>query len=317
MNRLLADLPMLAPMLYVPADRPDLVAVLEGQRELGVCSIAVCLEDAVRPDNRKKAARQLRRALGRVRGMPRPIFIRPADSDALEWMLDHLPMDRVAGFILPKATVPSIHLWTEKCYGLHTILPILETREALDPVGRRELAQACAAHPPVIPGARIGANDLFSLLGGLRRPAGRTVYETPVGRVIDGLLEAFCAQGVKLCAPVCDRIGDLATLEREVVEDIHRGLFAKTAIHPKQVEAIWQSYQPAAGEIEEARQILDPAAPAVFGSNGDMLEPACHGEWARRLLHRDELHRAAGLPSTAGLAADQGGDPAREADPVA
>ncbi len=317
MNRLLADLPMLAPMLYVPADRPDLVAVLEGQRELGVCSIAVCLEDAVRPDNRKKAARQLRRALGRVRGMPRPIFIRPADADALEWMLDHLPMDRVAGFILPKATVPSIHLWTEKCYGLHTILPILETREALDPVGRRELAQACAAHPPVIPGARIGANDLFSLLGGLRRPAGRTVYETPVGRVIDGLLEAFCAQGVKLCAPVCDRIGDLATLEREVAEDIHRGLFAKTAIHPKQVEAIWQSYQPAAGEIEEARQILDPAAPAVFGSNGDMLEPACHGEWARRLLHRDELHRAAGLASTAGLAADQGGDPAREADPVA
>jgi citrate lyase beta subunit len=316
MNRLLADLPMLAPMLYVPADRPDLVAVLEGQREFGVCSIAICLEDAVRADNRKKAARQLRRTLGRVRGMPRQVFIRPADADALEWMLDHLPLERVAGFILPKATVQAIHQWTEKSFGLHTILPILETRDALDPVGRRELAQACAAHPPVIPGARIGANDLFSLLGGLRRPAGRTVYETPVGRVIDGLLEAFSAQGVKLCAPVCDRMGDLATLEREVEEDIHRGLFAKTAIHPKQVEAIWQAYLPAAGEIEEAKRILDPAAPAVFGSNGDMLEPACHGEWARRLLHRDELHRAAG-GSAACLAADQGSDPAREADPVA
>jgi citrate lyase beta subunit len=317
MNRILADLPMLAPMLYVPADRPDLAAVLEGRRELGVCSIAVCLEDAVRPDQRKKAADHLRRTLGQVHEAPRPIFVRPADAEALEWMLDHLPMDRIAGFILPKATVHAIHLWTEKCFGLHTILPILETREALDPVGRRELAQACAAHPPVIPGARIGANDLFSLLGGLRRPAGRTVYETPVGRVIDGLLEAFSAQGVKLCAPVSDRIGDLATLEREVEEDIHRGLFAKTAIHPKQVQAIWQAYQPPAAEIEEARQILDPEAPAVFGSNGAMLEPACHGEWARRLLHRDALHRAAGDPSTACLATDQGGDPAREADPVA
>lgn len=307
---------MLAPMLYVPADRPDLVNVLEGDRDLGVCSIAVCLEDAVRPDNRKKAAAQLRRALLQVRGAPRAIFVRPADAEALEWMLDHLPMDRIAGLILPKATVQTIHLWTEKSFGLHTILPILETREALDPVGRRELAQACAAHPPVIPGARIGANDLFSLLGGLRRPSGRTVYETPVGRVIDGLLEAFSVQGVKLCAPVCDRISDLAALEREVKEDIHRGLFAKTAIHPKQVQTIWNAYTPDAGEVEEARRILEPDAPAVFGSNGDMLEPACHGEWARRLLHRDALHRSVGVP-LARLSADQGTDPAREADPVA
>lgn len=295
MNRQLhADLPMLAPMLYVPADRPDLAEVLAGQRDLGVCCIAVCLEDAVRPDHRKKAASTLCQILEKLEHSPRQIFVRPADNDAFDWLLEYLPVDKIAGFILPKATVHTIHLWTEKSYGLHTILPILETREALDSVGRRELAQACAAHPPVIPGARIGANDLFSLLGGLRRPSGRTIYETPVGRVIDGLLEAFSAQGVRLCAPVCDRIGDLETLQREVVEDIHRGLFAKTAIHPRQVHAIWRSYLPDPAEIEEARLILRPDAPAVFGLNGDMLEPACHGEWARRLLQRDALHRSAG-----------------------
>ena len=295
MNRQLhADLPMLAPMLYVPADRPDLAEVLGGQRDLGVCCIAVCLEDAVRPDHRKKAASTLCRILEKLEHSPRQIFVRPADNDAFDWLLEYLPVDKIAGFILPKATVHTIHLWTEKSYGLHTILPILETREALDSVGRRELAQACAAHPPVIPGARIGANDLFSLLGGLRRPSGRTIYETPVGRVIDGLLEAFSAQGVRLCAPVCDRIGDLETLQREVVEDIHRGLFAKTAIHPRQVHAIWRSYLPDPAEIEEARLILQPDAPAVFGLNGDMLEPACHGEWARRLLQRDAVHRSAG-----------------------
>jgi citrate lyase beta subunit len=200
-------------------------------------------------------------------------------------------LERIVGFILPKASVAAIHLWTEKSFGLHPILPILETRDALDPVGRRELAQACAAHPSLIPGARIGANDLFALLGGLRRPVGRTVYETPVGRVIDGLLETFSAQGVRLCAPVCDRISDLVTLERELQEDILRGLFAKTAIHPSQVHAIWRCYRPAANELEDARRILDPDAPAVFGSNGDMLEPACHGEWARRLIERDVLYR--------------------------
>lgn len=292
MTRLQADLPMLAPMLYVPADHPDLAAVLSGRRELGVCSIAVCLEDAVRPDNRRAAATSLARIIENLASVPRPVFVRPADTEAFEWLLENLPGEHIAGFILPKASVHSIHVWIEKSFGLHPIFPILETREALDPVGRRELAQACAAHPPIIAGARIGVNDLFALLGGLRRPAGRTVYETPAGRVIDGLLEAFSAYGVRLCAPVCDRISDDQTLEREIVDDIHRGLFAKTAIHPRQVDAIWRAYAPDPAEIAEARLILDPDAPAVFGSNGDMLEPACHGEWARRLLQRDALHRS-------------------------
>jgi citrate lyase beta subunit len=288
-----ADLPMLAPMLYIPADRPDLLAVLGGQRDLGVCCLAVCLEDAVRPDNRKSAAANLCSTLESLEATPRQIFVRPADTDALDWLLGYLPLEKIAGFILPKATVQTIHTWVEKSCGLHPILPILETRDVLDPSGRRDLAQACAAHPSNIPGARIGANDLFSLLGGLRRPTGRTIYETPVGHVIDGLLEAFSAQGIRLCAPVCDRIGDLEILHREVIEDIHRGLFAKTAVHPNQVREIWAAYRPDPAEVEEARLILRPDAPAVFGLNGDMLEPACHGEWARRLLHRDALHRAA------------------------
>jgi len=289
---------MLAPMLYVPADRSDLHEILSGNRHLGVCSLVVCLEDAVRSDNRKSAADALRRALDQLRNILRPIYVRPADTEALNWMLENLPMDKIAGFVLPKASASVIHQWLEMSFGLHTIIPILETRDALDPGGRRDLAQACAAHPSQIPGVRIGANDLFSLLGGLRRPANRTVYETPLGSVIDSLLEAFCAQGVRLCAPVCDRIDDLTTLERELQEDIHRGLFAKTAIHPSQVEAIWKSYEPHPDELDDARRILDPDAPAVFNSNGDMLEPACHSEWARLLIDRESLYRSKKNPQS-------------------
>ena len=296
------DLPMLAPMLYVPADRPDLAAILSGNRDVGICSIAVCLEDAVRPENRSEAAAALCRILEQLDTSTRQIFVRPADNDAFEWLIEHLPVEKITGLILPKATVQSIHFWIEKSYGLHTIIPILETRDALDPGGRRDLAQACAAHPPVIPGARIGANDLFSLLGGLRRPVGRTVYETPVGRVIDGLMEAFAAQGLRLCAPVCDRMSDTETLERELVDDIQRGLFAKTAIHPRQALTIWNAYLPNPVEVDEARRILEPEALAVFGLNGDMLEPACHSEWAQRLLKREALHRAAGSTADATFA---------------
>ena len=210
------NFPIWAPLLYVPADRRGLAAILSGERNLGICKIAVCLEDAIRPENRSSAARNLCQALEEASSLPRPVFVRPANIEALDWLLDQPSIKRVSGFILPKATVAAINLWIDRSQGLFQLLPIMESRDALDPFGRRDLAFACAAHRSLIAEARIGASDLFSLLGGLRRPAGKTVYETPVGSVIHGLIGAFCASGVPLCGPVFDRTNDLKTLTREV-----------------------------------------------------------------------------------------------------
>lgn len=283
------DLPIWAPLLYVPADRVGLADLLVGNRPLGVCCIAICLEDAVRPADRAAAADLMCRALREVASLPRPVFVRPATVEALDWLLEQPGIERIDGFILPKATVASIHLWIERSRSLFRLLPIMESREALDPMGRRDLALACAAHRSLIPAARIGANDLFSLLGGLRRPAGKTVYETPVGSVINGLIEAFCPQDVRLCGSVFDRIDDLETLVREVEDDVSRGLFAKTAVTPAQARLIWDGYRPSDREVGEARKILHPDAPAVFGHSGCMIEPACHSEWAKRLLQRERI----------------------------
>jgi citrate lyase beta subunit len=286
-------------MLYVPANRPDLTDVIAGSRNLGVCCLAICLEDSVRPGDRLAAAGALCRALQTTSLLPRPVFARPANAAALEWLLDQDGVERLAGFILPKATVDSIHHWLELTKNLFTILPILESSEAIDPWGRRDLAQACAAHRSLIPCARIGANDLFALLGGLRRPKARTIYETPVGTVIDSLIEAFSAQDIRLCGPVFDRLDDHSTFESEVKADIERGLFAKTSLNPRQVETVWNCYEPNQEEIEEAVRILQPESPAVFGLNGAMLEPACHSEWARRLLERQRIYFHRDLSSLA------------------
>lgn len=288
--RLHSELALLAPMLYVPANRRDLPEVIAGSRNLGVCCLAICLEDSVRPDDRPAAAEALCRALQSTPSLPRPVFARPASAAALEWLLEQDGVERLAGFILPKATVNMIHLWLDLTRNLFTILPILESREAIDPWGRRDLAQACAAHRSLIPCARIGANDLFSLLGGLRRPKGRTIYETPVGTVIDGLIEAFSAQDVRLCGPVFDRLDDLTTFESEINADIERGLFAKTSLNPRQVDQVWRCYEPKKEEIEEAERILQSDSPAVFGLNGAMLEPACHSAWASRLMERNRIY---------------------------
>ncbi|RBP44607.1 citrate lyase beta subunit [Roseimicrobium gellanilyticum] len=285
----------LAPVLYVPASRPDLQAILSGRKKLGVCSLAVCLEDAVRIDDRARAASRLCEILHQASSLPHTIFVRPADSEMLERLLDAAQLDHIAAFVLPKATTRNIARWMELTCGRFPILPILESNEALDHGGRRELAAVCAEYSQFIPRVRIGANDLFARLGGLRRPQGCTVYETPLGRVIDELLEVFVPRDIPLSGPVFDRLDDLKTLEREVELDIHRGLFCKTALNPAQVATIWSGYKPGELEIEEANHILHPDSPAVFGMNGSMHEPACHGEWARRLLTRQSMHRAAEL----------------------
>lgn len=297
-----------APLLYVPADRPDLPALVSGEKFPHVQSIALCLEDAVRASERRRLASELRCVIlglggaraslgeqGRVR-----VYLRPADEEILLILLDLPGIERIDGFVVPKSTPHRLDQWAQLTDRRFALLPILETREALDPWGRRDLAEACIAHRELIPRVRVGVNDFFSLLGGLRRPRGRTVYETPVGRVIDDLIAVFGPHGFPLSGPVFDRLDDLDTLVRECADDVQRGLFAKAALNPQQVKIITESYRPTAQEAEEAIQILHPDAPAVFRLGGSMQEPACHRAWAegviRRLQAFDPIGRLPGLP---------------------
>ena len=81
-------------------------------------------------------------------------------------------------------------------------------------------------------------------------------------------------------------------------EDVQRGLFGKSAIHPRQLAVIWQSMLPCVEELEQARAIVSPSAPAVFSMHGTMLEPACHRRWAEQVL---EVDRMGCVPSHVGV----------------
>ena len=296
------DLRDFGPMLYIPADRPGLDDFLFGEKSAALHAIAICLEDAVRPERRHDAARLLGEWLPRLAGQrPWRLYLRPADEAVLARVLDLPGVAQVDGFIVPKATPERLATWTRKTAGRFALIPIMETREALDPAGRLDLRNACADLRQHIPRVRIGVNDLFSLLGGLRRPRGRTIYETPVGHVIDSLIEVFSGVGIPLSGPAFDRTDDLATLDREARDDVARGLFAKTALNPAQATVITATYRPEQGEIEEARRIVHPDSPAVFSLHGTMHERACHIAWARHILERsaafetlDALREAAG-----------------------
>lgn len=290
-----------APLLYVPADRPDLAALVSGEKYPGVESVVICLEDSIHASERRRLASALRGlicdledarlATGGHRRVS--VYLRPADEEILGILLDLPGIEGIDGFVVPKSTPHRLGQWAELTRRSFALFPILETREALDPWGRRDLAETCAAYRELIPRVRIGANDLFSLLGGLRRPRGRTVYETPVGHVIDELIAVFAPRDFSLCGPVFDRLDDLHTLARECIDDVHRGLFAKAALNPPQVDVIAANYRPTAQEMEEATQILRPDAPAVFRLGGSMQELACHRAWAEGIIRRAR----AGTPS--------------------
>ena len=287
MNSAMSDLRHYAPLLYIPANRPGLEQFLFSRKAEGISTVAICLEDAVCPDDRVSTVESLACWLHRLSEPGRAAcFIRPADEEILLRLLDVPGIEFVDGFIIPKATPDKLQAWAQRTARHFPLLPILETRDALHPEGRRELAAACADFRDLIPRVRIGANDLFALLGGLRRPRGKTIYETLLGRVIDELIEVFSGVGLPLSGSVFDRLDDLETLARECRDDVTRGLFSKTAVSPLQIAVISESYHPDPSEVEEALQILDATSPAVFALNGSMLEPACHASWARGLLRR-------------------------------
>jgi citrate lyase beta subunit len=285
-----------SPLLYVPGDRATLAEDLRRSHCPKPYSIAICLEDAVRGEDRSRARLIVADALSRAGEIPARVLLRPDSADSLRKVIDVVPMERVAGFVLPKASAASLEQWLSIA-GDRLVMPILETGAVLEHAARAAIADLCADHRARVPCARIGANDLFAVLGGLRRPKGRTVYETPLAGVIDDLIATFGPRGVPLCGPVMDWFSDTGTLVREVKEDVHRGLFGKSAIHPCQLAVIWDAMLPTEDELEQARAVVSPSAPAVFAMHGTMLEPACHRPWAERLLELERMAATACMPA--------------------
>ena len=289
--------------LYMPATREDAAARLLGpQRIAGLRSAVLCLEDAVREDGVPLALARLAATLRHIAMHPPApgdalIFVRPRDPAMLGRILALPGADRLTGFVLPKPRPATMPCWLALPFSPHhRLMPTLETREAFDPVELRALREQLLAVQGRILALRIGGNDLLHAMG-LRRAAGRTVYQGPLGPVIATLVAGFAPWGFALTAPVMERFDDPALLRAEMAEDIAHGLLGKTAIHPDQIAVIQTALAVPADLVAEAQAILSPQAPAVFAREGAMCEPATHRAWAERLLARaDAFGIADALP---------------------
>ncbi len=296
------SLPALSPTvlgasLYVPASRPDLAAVAQGQKRPSIRSLIFCTEDALHERDLDAALNRLAALLPALDAGPSLRFIRPRTPAVLRRLLRMDGIERIQGFVLPKIGPQTLSDWLrvwDDCHG-HWLLPILETAETFD---RRQMEllrtrlEDSGLRERVL-GLRIGGNDLLNVLG-IRRARGATIYDTPLRGVIADLVCIFHPAGYRLSAPVFERLDTPEVLAREVEADLQHGLVGKTAIHPIQIPVIEDLYRVSREDYDLASAVLAPEAAAVFKLHGTFCEPATHHRWAAGVLERARVFGVAG-----------------------
>ncbi|MFM9962647.1 MAG: HpcH/HpaI aldolase/citrate lyase family protein [Planctomycetaceae bacterium] len=279
--------------LYVPATRGDLVEIANRRRFPELRSVIFCTEDAIAAADVPQAVANLRRLLMQLEPVGLQRFVRVRNPEVLSVLLEADGIERIDGFVLPKLTRHNLgdYLRVIPAASSSKLMPTLETADVFDPGemrALRDLLLADRVRSRVIC-LRIGGNDLLQVLG-LRRPRGRTIYETPLGPTIAQLVTNFRPQGLSLTAPVFDRFDDAETLAREVRMDVEFGLLGKTAIHPQQIPLIESHYRVREVDWEAAGKILHDDAPPVFRHADAMCEPATHRRWAELIRECAQIY---------------------------
>jgi len=292
--------------LYMPATRTDIDQVVLNNKVPGLSSLVICLEDAILAERIPAAIQNVSHILTRIgRATPtqastRPlVFIRPRHPEMARWLIEHLDLNQVHGFVLPKFTLAALDEWATLLEPTSLYwMPTLESIEVFDTLAMQQLANTLSQHPlrERILAIRIGGNDLMNLLS-LRRQRNLTLYQTPLAAVIQNLVCQFAPRDFSLTAPVCEIIDDPALLSAELEQDIAHGLVGKTAIHPSQVQRINRALMVNSQEHQDALNILN-ASQAVFQAHGAMCEPATQHRWAERILVRASYY---GLNENSGI----------------
>lgn len=256
-----AQRPRLRSVLYTPGDRGDRLekALREGLADLVVAD----LEDAVAPDRKQEARRQVAAAFQAVpkgrglRGVRINAWPSPAAEADLAAVLAAQPdVVAVPKCEDPRAVAQLAALLDRQGAGAR-LLVILETAAGV--LAARELA---AASPRVLAVA-FGAEDLAADAG-LRRSASNAEVAVPRALV------ALAAAAAKVAA--VDMITadprDAERARREAAEARALGYSGKMCIHPAQVAAVHEAFRPSADEVAAARRVVDAVAKAGVAAGG-------------------------------------------------
>jgi citrate lyase subunit beta/citryl-CoA lyase len=237
-------------LLFVPGDRPEMVAKATRTRPDG---IVIDLEDGVATDRKAAARAAVGESIAAVSAAdPRVrVFVR-VNSLASPWFDDDLA-----------ALAPGVEVVLPKCESAADVAAaggrgvVAGIESAAGVVRVAEIAAA-----PGVVAVYFGAEDYMADVGGRR-----TASNTEVLFARSAVVAGSRAAGVWPLDQVHVAVRDDDSFRRECTEALTLGFAGKLCIHPRQVELVHEMFAPAADELAAAARIVDAfEASAAAGS---------------------------------------------------
>jgi len=273
--------------LYMPGAN---ARALEKARTLPCDAVILDLEDAVAPEAKVMARRQVMAAVTAGGFGGREVIVRINGLDT-DWWLDDLTSAAKAhpdGILVPKVSKPA-HLRTVAARltdiaADHKIRVWAMIETPLGIINAAEIA-AMAHHPENrLAGFVMGTNDLAKesrakLLQG-RAPM--------VSWLAAGVLAAH-AYGIDILDGVYNDITDEEGFRRECGQGRDMGFDGKTLIHPNQIAPCNSAFSPTEADIAQARKIIaafelpENQSKGVVQLDGRMVE-RMHADMAKRMV---------------------------------
>lgn len=261
-------------LLFVPADRPDMIAKVGRSRP---DAVAVDLEDAVGPDAKDDARTTAFAELERERPDAGLVLVR-INPPGSPWYDDDLAAvascDVVDGVVLPKYETP------DQLATLRAALP----DGAVVVVGVETVRGVADARPLLgagPDGAYLGSEDLVADLGGRRTAGGAEVaYARGAVRFAGHLA------GVSLLDQATVAVRDEDAFRREAGEARDLGYQGKICLHPTQVALAHELFTPSEEEVAHARAVLEAASSSGVAVVDGRMVDAVHVTVARTVLAR-------------------------------
>jgi (S)-citramalyl-CoA lyase len=263
--------------LFTPATRPERFGKAG---PAGADVLIVDLEDAVRPEEKTIARRQLGNLLSQPFSSTAALAVRintPNSRNGLDDLAALLDAKFQPAFIvIPKVeaaqTVLQVEALLREVASDARVVPLVESRQGV--VVLPEMLATASRVAAVMFGAGDYAGDVGV------QPAS---FALSVARV---QISAACvASGIRAIDAPCFEIGNSAVLEHEIGFAAANGFDGKAAIHPSHIGPINAAMTPDATKIDWAHRVIGAAREGAAVVDGRMVDEAIARE-ARRVLSR-------------------------------
>ncbi len=274
-------------LLFMPGSN---VRAMEKARTLPADGLILDLEDAVAPDAKAAARKQIADAVAAKGFGRRELIIRINGLDT-PWWIDDVAMVAKAhpdGIMVPKVSrITDLKMISDRVADMGggmamKIWAMIESPLAV--LRAAEIAAAGAEADNRLAGFVIGPNDI-ARESRMRMVKGRA----PMLPLLSHCVIAARAAGIEILDGVYNDFSDAEGFARECEQGRDLGFDGKTLIHPSQIEPCNAAFAPPADEVARARKIAalfdqpENAGRGAVQMDGQMVE-RMHADIARRTI---------------------------------